>query len=449
MPNLADLEFSVLQAGKCPVQEDVHTPQRDGKIDTHFCDDQVPVTWYSHGDLLLEQNKIKDNEVRYAFRGDVSFLSKMQLQAYLPPVRVRTSHIGEYKVCYGSYVGIAVIEQTVLNIDGATPTVLPGIYYNIPSQFFRKNNSDAEIRREKQRLGHVPELLEWSDELPGYHIRVNQPFFFASADHDALPVNLGGKNHMPNSVVQVITFRNQMSQLLRMQQKTDNGWRDLTTKEVEEHMYVLDCPAAIQTPEIRGWYSVNTNEELDQYRCKKTGTYDRYYVDVLHSTESCLTRKPYHNLDECTMPVRSLFWGLQNVTAAKHNDYNNFTTSRDQIDFKQWPIDTNTLSYGTKSHRFKDMPVDYFLDNHRFPSDPMDVGLLGYGIGVKPTHRMDVGVALSYLKGRLQVDMSPAAGRDLDFDLHVFCHVQRKLVLRKNTAGEYKAEVSQETASLV
>lgn len=447
MATVAELEFAVVQKGLCAVQEEIHTPGPKGDIDTHFFQENTPVTWYSSGDSACEQNKTSETEVKYTMTGDVAFLYKVQMHQYLPAVRVRESHTSRIRIAYSSYPAIAIIVQARLSVDKSTPMIIPGLYYNVMCQYFRKDNSDGEIRRERERLGHVPALLDWNSELPSYHLRLNQPFFFAQQTVDALPINLSGKRHPRTEVVQTITFRNKLHQILRMQENVDGAWKDILGSRVKDYMQFLECTEILPTPEMRVWHSVNTNEETDQYRCERTGKYNRIYSDIVDATESCLTRSPSHLFDECTMPVRSLFWGLENQSAANYNNYNNFTTDREAIDDGKWPINTSTLAYGTKVFKFQDMSVDYFLDNHPFPSDPMDVGLLAYGIGVRPSGRVDVGVPLAYVKGRLNVDMSGDASPDDSYNLRIFCHVTRKVMLTKAETGRYLASVSQEATN--
>lgn len=447
MATVAELEFAVVQKGLCAVQEEIHSPGPKGDIDTHFFQENTPVTWYSAGDSACEQNKTKENVVKYTMTGNVAFLFKAQMHQYLPAVRVRESYATRFRIAYSSYPAIAIISEAKLSIDQSTPMVIPGLYFNVMAQYFRKDNSDGEIRRERERLGHVPALLNWNSELPSYHLRLNQPFFFAQQTVDALPINLSGKQHPRTQVVQEMTFRNRLHQILRMQENVDGVWKDLLGSRVKEHMHVLDCTEILPTPEMRVWHSVNTNEETDQYRCERTGKYNRIYTDIIYATEPCLTRSQGHLLDECTMPVRSVFWGLENQTAVNYNNYNNFTTDRDTIEDGRWPISTSTLAYGIKVFKFEKMSVDYFLDNHPFPSDPMDIGLLAYGIGVRPSGRVDVGVAFAHVKGRLGIEMSDDAQADDSYNLRIFCHVTRKIMLTKAETGRYLASVSLEGAS--
>jgi len=71
----------------------------------------------------------------------------------------------------------------------------------------------------------------------------------------------------------------------------------------------------------------------------------------------------------------------------------------------------------------------------------MDKGLLAYGIGVKPTARMDVGVPFSYMNGKFIVNHT----MENKYHLRIFCHATRKIIFQKQDSGKYMASIMKES----
>lgn len=437
MVSIAKSELSILNE----LQEELHyPPNKSNELDSNFYEEDVPVAWYSRQTHDFESLTMSDNKIRYTAPEEMAFLHRSFLRQQLPSISVREEYKDTVQIRWTDYVAISSIINSELKIDGIEPMCLPGIWFNVYSQWFRQlGYSDLMI----ERLGQLPHLVTWASDLPAYRCSLQQPFFYNRSLVDALPLNLNHKIKAPTSVQHILTLRNKISQLLRMRQFVDGVW-----VEIHTNMNYIVAPDILPPPVLRGVFSVNTQEELDDYRCKKTGVV-RYYDDIVHisaENDEELGKVMSRTLSECTRPCKAMFWMCENTSAREFNSYANFTTDSTDISLGTHPIDRSILYYvGKNQERFNLTPDEVEFDESLgvFSSHPVDQGYQAYSFSVNPLNRIDVGVVLNDLNAKMSVHLTSTTGCVDKFRLHVVMMVTRKLFFKKDESGRFVANVSE------
>jgi hypothetical protein len=437
MGSTAKLELESLSG----IKPGMHHPDKGEKIDSHYYAEDYKIAWYSKQKHKFECLTTADNKVRFTIPDGMCFLYDCFLRQKFPEVKVKKEYRDTVRLCWTNYVAIAAVEEAMLKVDGCEPTSFTRFWYNVQMQYFRNQAFSKQIL---EHAGQKQELTEWTDVLPEFESSVKQPFFYTRVTEDALPLAMNPNTKAPTVVQHIYTLRNKLSQLLRMQQKSEEGeWEDIKFSP-----QYINGPLQLEHPELTGQFSVNTDLELSSYRCESDGIV-RYYDDVIHITsenDETMGKVFSRSLGECNMPCKAMFWMCENMTSSDYNLYSNFTTNSSDISQGLSPIESSTLSYGGKNlNKFVNLQTDNEFEESllSLPSPSIDRGYQCHTFCNNPLARLDVGVNLSEVNAKLVVNLRTDESNTDKFRLHILMLVTRKLIIRRDESGRFVYSVSE------
>ena len=438
MAAIAKLELANLSE----FQEELHVPKKEDKyeIDTYFHNHDYTHTWYSKSKVPFDVTYTEEN-VKYTPPDGISFILSTYLRHHLPEISVKSAHRETCEIAWSPYPAYASVVNASLKHDSGEVTSFPHHEYNIRHQYFRKPGFSTGFYN--KRCGHLPELINWTEHLPSYWCNVKQPFFYNRSIPDSLPVGLNTSASGTNTCKHIYKFRRNVSDILRMRIKENDEW-----KEVPVDFSMLDGPTALSIPQMWGNVTINTNEEMDRYRCDKDGI-RRYYEDVIHVTSNNteeLGGRIAAALTTCSMPCRYIAWMCENVNATNNRCFNNYTTSDTDISEGYNPMNETSMPYSGKNKRMDEMQNDHFLDEAEqfFQSEPVDDGYNILSFGTNIDQRVDVGVILGAVNASIIVNLKNKYLSDDKFMLHALIYVTRKACHKKDDSGKFICTIESE-----
>lgn len=435
MASVAKTELEALNL----LQQEMHMPMATtNEIESNVFEKDYPIAWYSKHKTQFDHS-VTENKVKFTLPDKASsFLVRSYLRQTLPALSVKPEVKDVYNICWSPYPAYACVIDAELKLENNEPIAFPRQAYDIHHQYFRKNS----IEHYNIRAGHVSSLIEWTTSLPEYTCNVLQPFFYARSFHDALPLNLNSAFDT-TSVNHIYTIRNKVKDILRMRKQDEDGeWM-----EIPVDFSVLNGVQDLPTPMLWGNFLVNTNEEIDEYRCSKEG-FTRVFDDIIHITSSNTERMKdgqfTRQLTECSMPCKYMVWLCENINATGNRCFSNYTTDPENIHTGRNPISTSSLTYGGKFKKFSMLANDHFeLDEVEFfPSEPVDKGYLAWSNSLCPSDRIDVGVIYKDVTATMQVVLDSDESNMSKFMLHILMYVTRKITYTKDKNDRFTVTIT-------
>lgn len=332
------------------------------------------------------------DEVSYVVNNSFHFLAYSYMRFVSPPVSVKQEFKGKVRMGWCHNLGTNIVVSASFKEDDDTYHTWDNVWADIYFQFFQDGGAG---KRENHNIGigNVKCLEDWTEYLPAYPLNVEQPWFYSMDQALAFPIFY--KNSQTRAEHRY-TLRRRVTDLLRVQLLGSNGkWRDCI-RGVSKYLD-LHTNAMFKTPELWGRYSMITEAEIMQHKCK--GMKSFYIRDV----EICDTPNPNafnSNVDitlHCKTPCLSLFWVAENVDASTIHNYSNYTTDPNDL-YRGWdPIKATTLKYGSVV-KLDNMPSDHFSiaePRKHFLSAPSERGYHGYSNAWNSTN-YDADIGITY-----------------------------------------------------
>jgi hypothetical protein len=331
------------------------------------------ISWYTPIKAKLE---LVDGGETVIYTADNSYdhLFKTFINLMLPALRIKAKYADRYRIAWTHNIGINISKLAELKANDLLLNSFDSVGHDILSQYgylvkpgFKKHHLIS--------IGSVPRLEQWTTFLPAHQLNVLQPFFYAKANHLALPL-------LGSSLTQfrhVYKLRRKILDLLRMQKYNEksNTWLDIRPN----HQIIdgiKDKDATLKLPELWGRYSKFTDEEREWYKECDDGIIHEYYYDELVICDD-KNKKTYGDTAEIPLksptPVKAIFWVSENLSATRYNNYSNYTSNAENINQGWNPSKIFKLGYAT-STRVEEMSIDHAEREEawEFPRAPWEPG---------------------------------------------------------------------------
>ncbi len=382
-------------------QKEIHvTSSATEDIMSNFYKPFIKSTWNSNISMKLKCSN-DGHETVYTANNSFHFLIYTYMRFQLPKITVNEKYKDTVRVAWCHNVGTNIINQTSFKEDDEVFHTWDNTWADIYFQFYQKI---GEGKRDNHNIGigNIECLENWSTSLPEYYINVQQPWFYSEHVQHAFPLFYKGSQ---TRAEHRYVFRNKISELLRVQILENGEWKD-TIKKIHKYISVRGDITTINTPELWGRYSFNTETEIKWLKsCSKDRT---YYTKDIEICDIPNTNR-YKTISEvnlqCNNPCLAMFWVAQNNEALSLNNYSNYTTDSKNL-YNGWdPIKTTTLKYGT-TYRLDNMASDHFNiaeSRNHFSSSPNERGYHAYSFANDSTaYDGDTGVVFSGINAKLQ-----------------------------------------------
>jgi hypothetical protein len=334
------------------------------------------ISWYIPEKIILPGTKT-DGYVTYTADNSYDYLIKTFLTVMLPALKVKQDKANAYRICWTHNVGINIVQEAKLLAGDIPLYSFDSITHDILSQYgylvkagFKKHHLAS--------IGAIPKLERWSNSLPAHQLDILQPYFYAKAQHLALPL-------LQSSITQFrhnYKFRLRILSLLRMQKYCNKLDKWVTIRPVYGVIDgIKDKDSSLAQPTLWGRYAKVTPLQLDYYRnCgsgdKKSSLVHYFYYDDFVAIKDN-NKKSYGEVADIalssTTPVKAVFWVAQNISAKKYNNYSNYTTNEENVNNGWNPTKKYNITYPRTRD---DLPISQAdtQEAWQFPRAPWDPG---------------------------------------------------------------------------
>lgn len=348
-----------------------------------FNDEFTKGMWHSSFDVELDRSTSNENECKYSIKEELDLLISTYTRWVAPWIRVREQFKDTTLICWTE--NLATNRFTKLHFHSADTQIheFDNMWMDVFFQSFLENKPGA---REAHNLsvGNIPELTEFTTELPETALNFNFPFYYS--EHPALAYPLYKLHRSKASSYKVFTLRNKIWDLLRMCIKDEKG--DWVIVNVEDYKERLDYANEILPyPRVWGSYAKLTPEEKACHASESKSYIIRNVVSINTNNKFTLGTTQSLDLSSISAPCLAIFWAAENMNASRYNCYSNYTT-HDSVPERKYarnPIADSSLEYtkdpsgisGVGAHCFKQLPADITTSvpfRRHLPSIPTDIG---------------------------------------------------------------------------
>lgn len=444
-------------------QRDLHIGKNNEPITSHLFRVFRKSTWNAHIPIKMKST-ITEKIISFECAPNFHTLLYSHRSQYFPSIRVKEEHTGKVRICWCYNLGLNSISTGKFYVGGEVRQTFDNVSLDSHFQFSvapeKRKDFDIDV-------GNVPEMNDWTELLPEYTTDVADPWMYNQDEEfsRSFPLYLAYPIHE-------YTMRNEIKDLLRMQQKNDKGeWVNIKCNLALVDIAAVD-KERLTYPELYGRFNMMDTSEFNWSRefFKKNeehladfpdGEYTYWYHDFI-PCESLNADKMGQNQYvplSSNGPVRAMYITAENLKATAINNRSNYTTDVDDTNGNP-PINTITYSYST-SKRLENVgwnQLSRIEPRHHCVGRPVKNG---YGV-ISHAYKIssldaDVGIVFDNPKNSLKASLivnlkennpfnkfNPVEqNNDNLYQIHVRLYTTRKLTIKcKNQTEPYTYEVS-------
>lgn len=350
-----------------------------------FSDSFTKGMWHSSHIEELQRRDDNDDECTYSINGGRDVLIYITATWKAPNIRVKEQHKDDTLICWTKNLATNRFEKGKFYSADTLIQEIDSVWMDIYFQAFMENKEGA---RESHNLsvGNIPELTDFSTELPETPLNFDLPWYYS--EHPALAYPLYQLHRNKARSYHTFTLKNKIWDLLRMCVKDEKG--EWITVNPSDHPYCERLEYGnekIAYPKIWGRYATLTAEEKECHASESKSYIIRNVMSVNTDNSFKLGTTQTLKLSSIAAPCLAIFWVAENKEATQNNCYSNYTThhSVPERRYARNPVETSTLRYtkdpkgasGVGAACFEEFPSEHFTDvsfRHHLPSRPTEIG---------------------------------------------------------------------------
>jgi hypothetical protein len=307
------------QVEKSSYQKDLHfASENEDAIRTHFLNIKRKETWSYRNNIKLECSGDISNPdfIIYKIRNlPYHGLVNTVLVQNFPVITVEPG----FEARWTHNLGSNIVRNGNFKINETELQTLNSKYFD---DYIQKINKNDNIDKE---LGNVPEMQEWSTQLPSFMTIFRIPWFFTLHTSKMFPLYACGKE---DEILHEMLLRRYIGDLLII--------RRADTKEVIpfDEGCIKVSSYTLPVPEMRAEYEFLSDMECEHNRCEDImNKYSNnvFDIDNVKSVESdnihTLNTTVNIKIKDMPFPVHTIHWKAVNLEAEKHNYLSNYTTN--------------------------------------------------------------------------------------------------------------------------
>nr|WIL04024.1 divergent major capsid protein [Cedratvirus lena]WIL04636.1 divergent major capsid protein [Cedratvirus duvanny] len=265
----------------------------------------------------------KSGQYEYDADSSYSYLYEMTMYQVLPRVTVKKKYLDTIEICWAHYPGLNVVKNAVM--FGGDKTIIQtsdNKWANIDNQYY----GNEKLEHVNHYLGHIPALIEWTDKLPRFPLRVMQPWSFAKG----VPFPL----FKPKERIW-FSYKTCSSifDLLRVRIFKEGKWTYVSPSKDKNNLgKYLNFPdkGSLPSPIMIAEYSKITHDEEMSIK----GDMDHYIVEDIKRFSSEIVNKtnPKVTMEiDIEDSIKGIFYVAENLDATLTNNLSNFSTNAEEI----------------------------------------------------------------------------------------------------------------------
>ncbi len=357
------------------IESEIHEP-REGEENrlNAFSDVFDPAARNSSITVLMKSIKTNKGFVDYTIDNNYDYLVRSFMIQELPKVKVLTEHESKIQIRWTDYLGINIFKTGLFkNDDTIVNTLTPIGLYN-----YMMTLMDHRVFSEfVKKIGHRDSLITWTNELSEDIIGIQLPWFYSIHPSRALPLFLIKDK---DKLVHRFEFQ-PIDKLLRMRQFDGklNEWRDIPFNSAYIQYNTYNDKYLPTAEMYAKMTDIDDGEKIDM-ECEmkeNNNTYFRFIDDfvVVQSSEEFSEGQSGTVHLNSDAPCKSLSFCAINSQYYKHNNYCNFTDSKNPLDGDS-PISSYSLYYDDVA-RIPDTSI-FMNEMDRFSTLPYNADIKGF-----------------------------------------------------------------------
>lgn len=362
-----------------------------------------------HIPLRMTRKPVSDD---YSFEVDnnhFNYLVGSELWQVLPEIRVADKFKEQVQVCWPSNIGLNIVRRATFSTETSSIQSMDYVWINMYSQHFLTLDREHFF----EMIGNVPELTQWSTQLPSYTLTVPQCWDYCRDYGRAFPIGLAHDDHFTH----LYKMRKKISSLLRIRVKQGENWVEtrLPACRFKDKVLIgLDTDAELPPPELYGFYAKTVASELEWRKEQHNTFYTHDVVEIPDELRYEAGKKFQISLDVESAST-AIFFVAEPAKALDSNNYSNFTDNPVDISKGHNPFSKVSLLYG----RLQRIPEISSLYSSRtaparfFPAVPYHKGYNVLPIGFSPDSiDTDVTATLKDLGAKLVLELNAIQERE-------------------------------------
>lgn len=373
----------------------------------------------------------------FEFSNTADYARSSWVQAQTPKVTVKAEEQKKYRIAYTWNPAHHIFNAGVLRFNDLPVSEFDTHSLDFISQY---RVSAAKWALYQKMIGNVPELQEWTHELPSYPIKLPTPHSYAQDATSALPLYRATLNRIKEEY----TVQTELSRLIRLQinkaadvELDEPDWQDAKAGEVDlSSILTVEGGRRLEISDVSHWtkYVIIHDDERE-------ATINDVYEQVIEQVHGTSSKKagPGEHLKEFRLsgPTKALFFGMANKTSDLYNNRSNYTDDRRAGEVGSDPVARASLIYDT-SARFENVPGHWFdfetwLHGERSISEA-GMHALFYGQHVNSLD-LDGSSNFSHIVSSLKVDVEEKTAQENEYALVIRALSAHRLTFKQDGAG--------------
>jgi len=341
---------------------------------TPFSRDIEKSSWFSTMWTPMKQENSSESTPVWKAHKSADFLMKVLWRATVPGVKVREEFAKKgYQIAFTRYLAHNAAGHVEMQFNDLKGQSFDSVHMDKYANLFTRGYDKWILYN--RMVGNTPEVVEFSQKIAGFDIKLPLPFSFTKTPSDALRlcclklVDTKFAFHMNNELGRLIRLRRPLG---KGKDGTIN-W-EYIPGDVSDYVEFEGKVAKLKNVELWGKYAIVTDEERDFHKSETHSIVLEQSLSYDHTASqvgSGSVNAPFH----WNGAVKAIMFGAVNKTAEKYNNYSNYSTNAQNASLGRDPIKTVSLQYDSQ-YRFQNFPADMFSEVEAMdqPNGTPDVG---------------------------------------------------------------------------
>jgi hypothetical protein len=334
-------------------------------------------SWFTHLFAPMKNTGTIDSPA-FSFSKTPDFALMTWYEAGLPQITVNPASNGQltWRIAYSWNLAHNLFNTGSLTFNDLTAQSFDSVLLDFLAQY---RQDAAKWSLYQKMIGNTTALQTFSSVLPAAIVKLPCPYWYQRDSSYALPLCCASLNDIKEN----LTVQTDLTQLIRVQQNTASDvvhdqavWTDVTAGSVNfAQILQVQNNKPLEPLWVGAWakYVLVTDEERAQHQ----DTIMDVIIEQFQKANGTKATPGDSRLEfHFTNPVKTLFFGFQNVTSLSYNNLSNYTDTRTTGVTPNDPVSLATLTYENQD-RFTNCPGALF-DMETFVHASRAVSEVGY-----------------------------------------------------------------------
>lgn len=306
-----------------------------------------------------------NNECKFTLSQNRDFIKNCVLMFTTPKITVKEDFKNIIRIKFTKNYGSNLIKNAEFLTGENVLSSWDNYWFDAYVQWF---TSKEKFDITKKKLGNIPNLTEWCDELCPVKLFVHHPWFFSLVDHAAFPLCFTKELFYMKYKFRTAT------ELLIAEQFVDNDWIKVLPETILDKIIVENSDQVSMCIEYFDLFP----KQKEWMKCKEIFSCDIYKIKTIE-------KKIQKSDTEVTVPLDISENTLAMFIMITNNEKEHFNYRSEYLK-REGNINAFSLKFGEQSY-FSKIPSDFFSINlsSEFPHDPKEEGYYAHSFVINST----------------------------------------------------------------